>query len=271
MSRTVCLFCLLFFFVQGVWGVDLYPPTPLPSHPELKQSVENKVVVFSPKNSLTWNLQRTLGMQQFELRQTLITPVDSPLPKQPPMYQYKGMIINVSMGRLFSIGSILTLGYEEDKFPVDFSFFSLPKQERLWNTLQYSILINKNFTLWDTLIIAPFGGFSFSQYNLNIVGADYPLFYRRYQSTLIGIGIVYTPHRFWQIDCSLSFSPYNLIYDMNNSLSQFSYKISGTFKTSFFSLTGIVSSESNFEHKFIDERRNILVVSSIGFYFTITI
>ena len=134
MSRTVCLFCLLFFFVQGVWGVDLYPPTPLPSHPELKQSVENKVVVFSPKNSLTWNLQRTLGMQQFELRQTLITPVDSPLPKQPPMYQYKGMIINVSMGRLFSIGSILTLGYEEDKFPVDFSFFSLPKQERLWNT-----------------------------------------------------------------------------------------------------------------------------------------
>lgn len=268
MSRTVCLFCLLFFFVQGVWGVDLYPPTPLPSHPELKQSVENKVVVFSPKNSLTWNLQRTLGMQQFELRQTLITPVDSPLPKQPPMYQYKGMIINVSMGRLFSIGSILTLGYEEDKFPVDFSFFSLPKQERLWNTLQYSILINKNFTLWDTLIIAPFGGFSFSQYNLNIVGADYPLFYRRYQSSLVGTGILYTPCKYIDIDFSLSFSPYNLVYDMQNSLSQFSYKFSTTFKNSFFSFTGIISSERNFEHVYINNRKNTLVVYNFGFYLT---
>ena len=125
MSRTVCLFCLLFFFVQGTWGVDLYPPTPLPSHPELKQSVENKTVVFSPKNSLTWNLRKTRGVQWFDLYQTYITPAESPLPKQPPVYQYKGMMINVDMGKMFSIGSILTLGYEEDKLPLDFSFFSL--------------------------------------------------------------------------------------------------------------------------------------------------
>lgn len=279
MSRTVCLFCLLFFFVQGTWGVEKLSVTLLPKYADTKNLSESNhtKAVDDEKNRspqekfLTWNLRKTRGVQWFDLYQTYITPAESPLPKQPPVYQYKGMMINVDMGKMFSIGSILTLGYEEDKLPLDFSFFSLPKQEHLWNTLQYSILINKNFTLWDTLSIAPFGGFLLSQYNLNILGADYPLFYRRYQSTLIGIGIVYTPHRFWQIDCSLSFSPYNLIYDMNNSLSQFSYKISGTFKTSFFSLTGIVSSESNFEHKFIDERRNILVVSSIGFYFTITI
>lgn len=138
----------------------------------------------------------------------------------------------------------------------------------MWNTLQYSILINKNFTLWDTLIIAPFGGFSFSQYNLNIVGADYPLFYRRYQSSLVGAGILYTPCKYIDIDFSLSFSPYNLVYDMQNSLSQFSYKFSTTFKNSFFSFTGIISSERNFEHVYINNRRNTLVVYNFGFYLT---
>lgn len=264
---------LPFLLFSCIFAAAKQPPAvPLPAHPELadkilaRKEMLQEHIEISP---IVWDMNWHTGIQRIKLTHpSSVLGINTDLAEI--IYttnQYKGAVISVDVRPLFTIYSNLSVGFLSGHFPRDFSVDNLPYRSNEWVSLESDSYVAKKFFLQKDVTLAPYSGYTFSQYQLTPMSQLSKKEEKTLHSVLAGIKFIFQPHRIFFIETSLSFSPFTMIDRQPLSMFQVNYETYFTFTTKHLTLSLILSTRNNIQYESIQPEEINLQISKTGFRF----
>ena len=163
---------LPFLLFSCIFAAAKQPPAvPLPAHPELADEILTRKEMLQEHieiSPIVWDMNWHTGIQRIKLTHpSSVLGINTDLAEI--IYttnQYKGAVISVDVRPLFTIYSNLSVGFLSGHFPRDFSVDNLPYRSNEWVSLESDSYVAKKFFLQKDVTLAPYSGYTFSQYQL---------------------------------------------------------------------------------------------------------
>lgn len=250
-------------------------PLPVFSESQINEIISKKQFMEEHKkiHPIEWSLNWHTGVQQITMTE---------LPTVPGIYvdmaeviftsnRYKGAVLSVDIQPLFTIYSNLSIGFTKGNFPRDFSIDNIPYQYAHLSALESESYAAKKISLKHNLSIAPYAGYTFSQYKLKPLQPGIAEQARDYHSVVVGNKFIFQPHRIFFIEASISFSPFTAIDSNLLTMFQINYETNFTFTTDIFTFSLLLSTRNNIEYKGSNPEARTLKISKTGFRFRFSI
>ena len=275
MRKQFVLLAVLFFLLQVAFPKEPSPVS-LPTFPEkaaeiiARKEMLQEHIEVSP---IVWDMNWHTGIQQLSLINSPLLP-DLSTELSEVIYtsnQYKGAVISVDVPPYFTIYSNLSIGFQQDNFPKNFSISTIPYLQSIRTSLESDSFIAKKIPLRDSFTIAPYTGYMFSQYDLYSIHSELKASSRVYNSAVIGSKFTCQPTRIFFIETSISFSPITAVNRKVLSTFQINYEGIFAFVTKNLTLSLILSTRNNIEYKGISPEAGTLRISKTGFHFRFSI
>lgn len=275
MRKEFVLLPVLLFLLQVAFPKEP-SPVPLPTFPDkateiiARKEMLQEHVKISP---IVWDMNWHTGIQQISLISLPFLP-DLSTELSEVMHtsnQYKGAVISVDVPPFFTIYSNLSIGFPQGYFPRNFSTSTIPYFQSMWTSLESDSFIAKKILLKEDMVIAPYTGYMFSQYELYSIHPELIGTNRIYHSMVIGSKFTFHPTRIFFIETSISFTPLTAVDKNILSMFQINYEGILTFTTKSLTISLILSTRNNIEYKGTSPAAGTLRVSKTGFRFRFSI
>lgn len=275
MKKKIVFLTIFFFSLLGVFP-NQPKPLPLPTFPDkaaeiiARKEMLQEHIEVSP---IVWDMNWHTGIQQLSLINSPLLP-DLSTELSEVIYtsnQYKGAVISVDVPPYFTIYSNLSIGFPQGYFPRNFSTSTIPYFQSMWTSLESDSFIAKKIPLKEDMVIAPYTGYMFSQYDLYSIHSEREASSRVYHSAVVGSKFTFQPTRIFFIETSVSFSPITAVNRKLLSTFQINYEGIFTFVTKNLTLSLILSTRNNIEYKGISPEAGTLRISKTGFHFRFSI
>lgn len=275
MKKKIVFLTIFFFSLLGAFP-NQPKPLPLPTFPDkaaeiiARKEMLQEHIEVSP---IVWDMNWHTGIQQLSLINSPLLP-DLSTELSEVIYtsnQYKGAVISVDVPPYFTIYSNLSIGFPQGYFPRNFSTSTIPYFQSMWTSLESDSFIAKKIPLKEDMVIAPYTGYMFSQYDLYSIHSEREASSRVYHSAVVGSKFTFQPTRIFFIETSVSFSPITAVNRKLLSTFQINYEGIFTFVTKNLTLSLILSTRNNIEYKGISPEAGTLRISKTGFHFRFSI
>lgn len=228
-----------------------FPVVSLPIYPELKNDSLRALLLepqTPPPPSISWEVIKQQGVQVISQIPGSSFSTAEKDERIYPVNNYKSVMLTVYFFDFFILHSDLTVGFDKENTPFDFSIDTLPYRYEEWSSVETNVYITKELRLPRGVLLYPFAGYIFSQYYLQNEGVQLSIDNVRFQTITAGLKTAFRPARIITIDYGVFVSPIIILNYDNMLLFQFGYETAIRVQAGFATISVVLNTRNNIEY-----------------------